>query len=126
MVKADQYELFASYPIFKEEMNQYNTHFHIENADDWPVYFICCSEQFIKSILTLPPIMYPDSMDEYVDMVFYSVKDGETVKSETVIFGEHRASTCAIMKHSGLKVVGGKIVEARDGNIEEDALKAYV
>ena len=94
------------------------------NAGHQVVFSYARSEQFIKSILTLPPIVYSDKK-EYVDMVFYNIKDGETVKSETVIFGDHKASTGAIIEHSNLRAVGGKIVEANGGNIEENALRAY-
>ena len=119
-----QFELYASYPIFNSDMGCIS--YFIEDIGEWPVYYIACSQQFIKSICTLPPIISStDDKEPYLDLVFYNVKDGSTVKSETVVFGDHKANVGSIIEHSDLKVSGGKIVQSNGKDIEENQLRSY-
>jgi len=118
-----QFDLFASYPIFNSEMRC--SRYLIEDTGEWPVYYIACSERFIKSICTLPPIVSTDETEQFLEMVFYTIKDGNTLKSETVIFGDHKASVDSIIEHSDLEVRDGKIVYSNGKDIEADWLKSY-
>ena len=118
-----QFDLFASYPIFNSDMRC--SRYLIEDTGEWPVYYIACSERFIKSICTLPPIVSTDETEQFLEMVFYTIKDGNTLKSETVIFGDHKASVDSIIEHSDLEVRDGKIVYSNGKDIEADWLKSY-
>lgn len=118
-----QFDLFASYPIFNSEMGC--SRYLIGDAGEWPVYYIACNERFIKSICTLPPIVSTGDTEEFLDMVFYAIRDGNTLKSETVIFGDHKASVDSIIEHSGFEVRNGKIVYSDGKDIEAEWLKSY-
>jgi len=119
-----QFDLYAAYPIFNSEMACVS--YFIEDIGEWPVYYIACNEPFIKSICTLPPIVSLTGDEEpFLDLVFYNVKDGSTVKSETIVFGDHKANVGSIIEHSDLKVSSGKIVQSNEKDIEENQIKSY-
>lgn len=119
-----QFELYASYPIFNSEMACFS--YSIEDIGEWPVYYIACNQQFIKSICTLPPITsLSGDKEPYLDLVFYNVKDGSTVKSDTVVYGDHKARVGSTIEHSDIIVSGGQIVQSNGKEIEENQLKSY-
>jgi len=119
-----QFDLYASYPIFNSEMACVS--YFIEDIGEWPVYYIACNQQFIKSICTLPPITsLSGDKEPYLDLVFYNVKDGSTVKSDTVVYGDHKARVGSTIEHSDLIASGGQIVQSNGKDIEDDRLKSY-
>jgi hypothetical protein len=119
-----QFELYASYPIFNSEMACFS--YFIEDIGEWPVYYIACNQQFIRSICTLPPITSLSGDNEpYLDLVFYNVKDGSAVKSDTVVYGDHKANVGSTIEHSDLIASGGQIVQSNGKDIEDDRLKSY-
>lgn len=102
-----QFDLYASYPIFDSRMEC--SHYLVE---EWPVISIACTPQFVKSISTLPPIEDPSAKKDVLDMVIYSIKDGELVKSEVVIFGEYHSHIGSIIEHSDRSIEEGIILQS--------------
>jgi len=91
-----EYQSSASYAlVIGEEISAFPERI---DPKDWPVFYICCTEQFIKSVSTLPP-----RNEKFLDVKLYQTKDTtipNTVKSETVISGEHNSHTASIIRHS--------------------------
>jgi len=123
----DQFDLYASYPIFNMEMTCHR--YFLKDSDEWPPYFIACDQRFIKAICTLPIVKTTSSNDDPVlDLVLYHVKDGDVEKSESVVFGNHHASVVSIIAHTDLEVSSkGTIIVKSDGtDMDEDYLRSYI
>jgi hypothetical protein len=113
-----QFDLYSAYPIFNDEMTCRN--YFIETVTDWPVFFIACTPEFIRSIITLPPIVTSNEV-EVLALALWNIKDGDKTKSNAVIFGDHHSHIASIIEHSGLAVgTGGTITQSSsDDEIEE-------
>ncbi len=121
-----QFDIFATYPIFNDEM-VCKTYF-IENLKDWPVFYIATTPGFINSVSTLPPIITSDE-DEVLSLVLWNLKDDGKTMSEAMIFGNHHSSTQSVIEHSDKVDENGAIVQASANgskNIEIDSLRSYI
>ena len=117
-----QFDLYAAYPIFNDE-------FICKNylVNQWPIFYIACMPEFINSVSSLPSVNGEDE-EEALDMVFWSIKDGDTLKSEAVIFGKHRSHIASIIEHSNMKIGEmGEIIQDSGGKtlIDADDFKHY-
>ncbi len=68
------------------------TDFPETDPENWPVFYICCTEKFIRSVSTLPP-----RYDKFLDVVLYQITDNNTTKSGTAIYGEHNSHAGSII-----------------------------
>ena len=85
-------ELYADYVIVEEEM--LNAKFMVK-SEDWPMFLISCSEQFIDSVATLQP-----KDNKFLKVAFYSEEEKpDTLKSEAIILGEHNSAVGSILRH---------------------------
>jgi len=86
------HELYADYVIVEEEM--LNAKFMVK-SDDWPLFYISCTEQFIDAVATLQP-----RDNEFLKVLFYSEKETQDMlKSEVLILGEHNSAVGSIVRH---------------------------
>src|SRR5512136_2965492 len=85
-------ELYADYVIVEEEM--LNAKF-IVKSEDWPMFIISCSEQFIDSVGTLQP-----RDNDFLKVALYSEEEKpDMLKSEVLILGEHNSAVGSILRH---------------------------
>lgn len=87
-------QIYAFYIIVLEEMM--GAKFMVK-GDEWPLFYISCSEQFINSIAALEP-----RDNQFLKVEFFSVTeedDPDVVKSEAFITGEHNSAVGSILKH---------------------------
>jgi hypothetical protein len=113
-----QFDLYSSYPVFNSEMIDFKY-----NIDKWPVVYIACTNAFINSINTLPPIVVDD--EEVLEMVIWDIKDDGALKSEVCIFGDHHSRIGSIIQYSDIIDEKGHVVSAKGSNIDVDQLKHY-
>jgi len=107
-----QFDVYAAYPIFNYEMI-YCTFI----VGEWPVIYIACTAPFIKSVGILPPIMTSEGL-EALDIIFWNIKDGDALKSETIIFGDHHSYIASIIQYSEEADGEGRTVSANESDID--------
>ncbi len=85
-------ELYADYVIVEEEM--LNAKFMVK-SEDWPMFYVSCSEQFIDAIATLQP-----RDNEFLKLALHSEEEKpDMLKSEVLILGEHNSAVGSILRH---------------------------
>lgn len=87
-------ELYADYAIVKEEMIDPN---FLVKSEEWPLFFVSCTEAFISSIMTLEP-----RENQFLKVEFYNISEEdapEMVKSEVLVLGEHNSAVGSILRH---------------------------
>jgi len=92
-------ELYADYVIVEEEM--LNAKFMVK-SEDWPMFIISCSEQFIDSVATLQP-----RDNEFLKVALYSEEEKpDMLKSEVIVLGEHNSAVGSIVRHPSSQEAG--------------------
>ena len=97
-------ELYADYAIVKEEMIDPN---FLVKSEEWPLFFVSCTEAFISSIMTLEP-----RENQFLKIEFYNIleedapEDGQERGS-----GPGRAQLC-----SGIYLAASILTRGRYGN----------
>lgn len=115
--ESTQFDVAAAYPIFNDE---FLCRRYFVSVTEWPVFYIACMPEFINSVNTLPPI---DS--EALDMVFWSIREGNKQKSEAVIFGDHHAHTTSIIEHSDIIGESGEVLREVTALTDAETFRHY-
>jgi hypothetical protein len=87
-------QIYAYYIIVQEEMM--GAKFMV-NGEEWPLFYISCSEQFINSIAALEP---RDNQFLKVELLSITEEDEpDVLKSEAFIMGDHNSAVGSILQH---------------------------
>ncbi len=114
-----QFDTYASFAIFNDEMG--DTQYNVDNAHPWPVVYIACTPDFITAISKLKP-KHGDCFAVQV----WNIIDGDKIKSEITIYGEHNSNIGSIIEHSDMRIKSGKIVPSSANSLNMDAQRHYV
>lgn len=67
------------------------------NGEEWPLFYISCSEQFINSIAALEP---RDNQFLKIELLSITEEDEpDVLKSEAFIMGDHNSAVGSILQH---------------------------
>ncbi len=87
-------QIYAYYIIVEEEMM--GAKFMVK-GDEWPLFFISCSEQFINSVAALEP-----RDNQFLKVELFSITEEaepDVLKSEAFVTGEHNSAVGSILLH---------------------------